>query len=431
MKSTSPEKIVYSSFVTKFPVFYGWVIMVVGTLGTIMTSPGQTYAVSIFIEHFISDLNTSRSMVSTLYSVATLAASFLLPFVGRLFDKRGGRLVVAVVAALFGMACIFMGFVQNVVMLGIGFFFIRLLGQGSLTMTCSTIINQWWVYRRGMVMGISGMVGALLGVGLFPNLIHWSISTSSWQTTYMFFGLALLLILAPMTWTLLRDRPEKYGLNPDGVSDSSKDLAQSKTPAREQNWTLPEAIRTPVFWILTLGQGVIWMLYTGQFFHMVSIIEDNGLPVDIGATVFVPIAVVTAITIFGSGFIVDRVPVKVLVSLSLFLQALSLPLAMALTGIEVAYLYGVVLGVISGLSRLIVGVVWAMYFGRKHLGVIAGFTAALLAGASALGPMPLGIARDVFGSYQMALYLLAILPLSLGVVSLFIKKPQKKRTSEV
>ncbi len=73
----------------------------VGTLGMIMTSPGQTYSVSIFIEHFINDLGISRSLVSTLYTAGTLIGSFALPIVGRQIDRRGARAVMLIVAALF------------------------------------------------------------------------------------------------------------------------------------------------------------------------------------------------------------------------------------------------------------------------------------------------------------------------------------------
>ena len=86
------------------PVFYGWVIMLMGTLGMVMTSPGQTYAVSVFIEYFINDLGISRSLVSTLYTIGTLVGSFALPIVGRQLDRRGPRLMMSVVAVLFGAA---------------------------------------------------------------------------------------------------------------------------------------------------------------------------------------------------------------------------------------------------------------------------------------------------------------------------------------
>ena len=90
-RAPSPSQI---RFVTKWPVYYGWIILAAAVVGLIMTSPGQTYSVSIFIERFITDLGISRSVVSTLYMVGTLTASFALPFVGRQLDKRGPQIVV-------------------------------------------------------------------------------------------------------------------------------------------------------------------------------------------------------------------------------------------------------------------------------------------------------------------------------------------------
>jgi hypothetical protein len=102
-----------SRLVQKTPFFYGWVVLAVGTLGIIMTSPGQTYAVSISIEHFIADLGLSRSLVSTLYAVGTLSGSLALPLVGRQIDRRGSRVMVVIISLLFGLACIYMGLVRG------------------------------------------------------------------------------------------------------------------------------------------------------------------------------------------------------------------------------------------------------------------------------------------------------------------------------
>lgn len=69
-----------------------------------MTSPGQTYTVSIFIEHMINDLGISRSAISSLYSVGTLIGSFALPFWGRQIDRRGARSMAVLISILFGLA---------------------------------------------------------------------------------------------------------------------------------------------------------------------------------------------------------------------------------------------------------------------------------------------------------------------------------------
>ena len=158
-----------SRLVAQSPVFYGWIVLAVGTLGVIMTSPGQTYAVSIFIEHFIEDLNISRSVVSTLYAAGTLTGSLALPFIGREIDRRGTRVMVVVVAALFGLACIYMGAVRGALMLGLGFIAIRMLGQGSLTLVSQNAINQWWVRGAAPCSGCPASSPPCSALAPFPR----------------------------------------------------------------------------------------------------------------------------------------------------------------------------------------------------------------------------------------------------------------------
>ena len=393
-----------------------------------MSSPGQTYVVSIFIESFIADLGISRSLVSTLYTLGTLVGSFVLPMVGYQLDRHGARLIVVLITALFGLACVYMGYVQNAFMLGLGFIALRMLGQGSLGLVCTNIINQWWVRRRGMVMGISGMAGSLISLGGFPNLINWLLPIYGWRSTYIFLGIILVFVMTPLAFIFFRNHPEDYGLQPDGGESGifrSRKRKQVPTGWTEVHWTLGQAMHTSVFWILVGSLSAISMLSTGLFFHIVSIFTDNGLTPDLAAAVFVPVAVTTALVNWGSGLLVDRVPVRVLLAIGLFFQALSLLMARSLSGMTLVLIFGIVLGISSGLIRILGSVVWAMYFGRHHLGSITGFTTMITITGSAMGPMPLGIGRDLMGSYNLALIISAVIPLLLGILGLFIDDPAR------
>ncbi|HEX6383572.1 MAG TPA: MFS transporter [Anaerolineae bacterium] len=413
-----------SRLVNRSPVFYGWVIVGAGTLGFIMTSPGQTYAVSIFIEHFIGDLGISRSLVSTLYTAGTLVGSLALPVLGRLIDRKGPRLMVAVIASLFGLACIYMGFVTSAVTLGLGFLAIRMFGQGGLGLVSQYVINQWWVRRRGTIMGISGLGLALLGIGGFPTLINHLITGYGWRLTYPLLGGMVLLVMVPLGVTLFRNQPERFGLLPDGGPSLPAGLVNEPS-VPEENWTPAEAMRTLAFWVVTLGVAAIAMLSTGLFFHMVSIFSDNNLSAAQAAYVYAPIAVTTAVVNLASGVLVDRISLRILLAIALLFQALSLWMAQSLDTVALAVIYGIVLGATSGLMRTVSSVAWATYFGRRYLGSISGTASTILIAGSALGPVPLGLARDVFGSYNLALQAFMFLPLLLGAASLFTGRPQK------
>ena len=125
----------------------------------------------------------------------------------------------------------------------------------------------------------------------------------------------------------------------------------------------------------------------------------------------------------ASGIAVGRVPVHVLQALALFLNALILIMAATLSSPEMAYGFGVAMGLQGGIEMLVISVVYANYFGRQHLGSIAGLAATIGVAGSALGPMPLGIARDLLGSYSTVLIGFAALPFALGIACLLFCRP--------
>jgi len=414
-----------SRLVTGAPIYYGWVIVVAAIIARVMTSPGQTYAVSIYIERFIEELGISRSLVSTLYTIGTMAAALSLPFVGRQLDKRGPRVMVGIVTALFALAVCYMSTIQNAVMLGIGFVLLRTLGQGALGMVSGNVVNMWWVRRRGAILGIAGVVSSIVGNGLFPSWAHALIGRFTWRVSYLILGGILAVVMLPIGLIFFRRKPEDYGLQPDGMS-SAKEAKGAQTGFVEENWTRSEALRTPAFWVMSAGMSSVAMLSTGLQFHMVSIFSDSGLSAAAAAAVYIPISAVHAVTMLAGGMLIDRVPVRYLLFVALLGQAAALVMAPQLAGRSSALIYGAVLGMTGGLMNMVQQVVWANYFGRQHLGSIMGVASLVTIAGSALGPMPMGIARDLLGSYTTALTVSAVLPLALGVAALFTRRPVRK-----
>lgn len=401
--------------------------MGIGTLGMIMTSPGQTYSESIFIEYIINDLAITRTWVSALYSFGTLVGGFSLPFWGKQIDRQGTRKMMTIVAVLFGLSCIYMGFVQNAFMVGLGFILVRMLGQGSLGLISQTAINIWWVQKRGMIMGISGLLMAIFGMGAFPGLVYRLISAFDWRMAYIILGFVLLLVMAPIGFSLIRNHPETYGLHPDGASDEQiKDLEQDLDGTLiEENWTLKEAMRTPTFWVFALSNALFALLGTGFTFHLVSIFQTQGLEPTLAASIFLPIAIVTALSTLLVGYLSDHMPLRYLLAIGLFLAAVSMVLGQTLGSTGIVILFAIIFGGTNGISRIIGTIAWPSFFGRKHLGSIYGFTTAIAIFGAALGPLPFGYAYDLTGSYCMVLLVTAGVCLILGLVSLITPKPHK------
>ena len=116
-----------SRLVEGSPFYYGWWVIAAGTLGAMMTNPGQTTGVSVFLDHIIADLGLSRSGVAALYLGGTLLGSLSLPFSGRFIDRRGLRTAVIVFASAFALACAWMGIVAEAftLLLGVAAPFLR------------------------------------------------------------------------------------------------------------------------------------------------------------------------------------------------------------------------------------------------------------------------------------------------------------------
>lgn len=415
---TSSER----SFVQRLPFFYGWIIVAAGTAGLVMTQPGQSPVLSIFTDAFIEDLDISRSLTSSLFMVGTVVAGLSLSFWGERIDRHGPRTMVGVISALVGLSCFFMAVVQNSVMLGIAYVLLRMLGASALMLVSNTVINQWWVARRGRMAGLSGIIFSLVGMGVFTNVVHWLLRRYTWRTTYGILGAMELLVMLPIGVLLFRDRPEDHGLLPDGADV----LAQ--VPVSDEDsvggWTKGEAIRTPAFWTAAVSLSAISALGTGLYFHMVSIFKSQGLSAEAAAATYLPISVVSALVTLASGYLAERVPVGRLMAVGLVTLSVALALAQSLTAVPLAIVYSLALGASNGISGTVSSVVWADYFGRKHLGSIAGLGATLSRVASALGPLPLALAFDSFGTYAGILRIEAVIPLALAALNMVVKPPQ-------
>ena len=310
----------------------------------IMTTPGQTVGVSVFLDKIIADLGVSRAAVSLLYTLGTLAGSFSLPFVGRFIDWRGPRVAVVIIAALFALACVWMGFVGSLAGLLVGFVLIRGLGQGALGLVSIHVINIWFVRRRGLSVGLAG-VGVALATAFFPSLIEGLIGAFGWRGAYMMLGALVAVTILPVGALLFRGHPERYGLVPDG-------RAERDAPA-EAVFTAAEARRTVTFWLFALGGFSVAALSTGLIFHHYSIMAAGGLDRVAAATVFIPFGFVAAGANLTTGFLMDRLPPRFLLSTSLAFLCAALALATHVSSPAIILAYGGLLGLVQGMSSAV------------------------------------------------------------------------------
>ncbi len=416
MSSPGPKSAHRSKLISRTPFFYGWLVLLAGSFGLFMTTPGQTIGVSVFLDGIIADLELSRTTVSLMYTFATLAGSVALPFVGRFIDAYGPRVGVITISILFALACGFMGLIGGAFTLFLGFMLIRSLGQGSLSLVSLHAINLWFVRRRGLAVGISGMSFAL-SFAIFPPIIDNLIAAFGWRWTYPLLGLLVLVVMLPIGALLFRSWPETYGLLPDGGR------VGRAAPPLETNFTLDEARRTGTFWLYTLTSFTLAMLGTALIFHNYDILGQNGVGRAAATAAFGVLGLVAAATNLVAGILLDRLSYRLMLGVGLSLMVLVLLLAGRADSTREVLLYGASIGLMQGITMAIGASVYAKHFGRRHLGSIRGTVQTIGIAGAALGPFLFAIGLDLFGSYRPVLLVSALLPLLLLVATPFVKPP--------
>ena len=158
-----------SRIINATPFYFGWLILVAGTLGIVMMGPSQTFTVGLFTDSFVNDLGISRSNLSLIYGVATLGASFLVPVTGRMVDRYGPRRMIVIVSVIFGLACMGMSLAGGTLGVLLGVLALRGFGFGSMQLVSNNLIAQWFIRKRGLVMGLAGQSLAI-SLLLYPPL---------------------------------------------------------------------------------------------------------------------------------------------------------------------------------------------------------------------------------------------------------------------
>jgi MFS family permease len=402
-------------------LFYGWVVLGVATLVLFASGPGQSHTFSVFVGPISADLGISATAIASAYAFATLIAALGLPYMGRLVDRFGPRLMLIGVAALLGVACIGFGAAAGVITLSLGFMALRFLGQGSIMLGSTNLVAQWFSARRGFAMSIL-MLGFAGSIAVHPLLAQWLIEQVGWRGAWVWLGVMTWVLLLPVLWLVAHDKPEPLGLRPDGEKQETAE-EQARGPRALAGLTLAAAMRTQAFWIIAAGLFIPAMLITSLFFFQVSVFESHGLDRALAASMFGLSALAMALAMPAVGWVLDRTDPKYVFSASLVLLAVSLTGISLVVGPLTATAYAVCFGINTAANMTFFGYMWAQYFGRRHLGSIQGAGQTIGVVGASVGPLPLGIAFDQFGSYDGALRLLALLPLACAVLALFLKAP--------
>lgn len=408
-------------------VYYGWVIIILSALSLFFASPGQTYSISAFINSYITEFGYSRTLISSIYSTATVISGFLIVFMGRAVDKHGQRNMFVVAGFMLGVACLFNSFIVNIPMIFVGFFMLRYFGQGSLSLIPGSLVPQWFEKKRALAISLYAL-GNMFANMFVPAANVWFINRFGWQLAWRGWSALLILLFVPLMWLLVVNRPENIGLLPDNQEVKHEDdLNKELEKMTKESWTLKEAMKTKEFWFIGIISMIIPMVSTGLMFHFFSIMQLQGVHETAASFVIGLVALPGFIMPLVASLIIDKARSKYVIIATLSVMALDLLFMLKVSTSFTAAAFMLIYGLAISIQGVTLGVIWVRYFGRLYLGSIRGASTVFMVVGSALGPIPFGLSYDMTGSYKAVFILMAIISMCGIILALSIKKPKKTK----
>ena len=395
-------------------LYYGWVIVAgLMAVGAVSTGMGGVN-LGLFIKPMRDDLGIGTSVFGLAQTARLFGFALSGWIIGRIIDRRGARIPLAIAGLMAGGAMIALSQVTAGWQI-IGVFFVVGAtglqgGGGSLFM--SVPLSNWFIRKRGTAMSVA-FIGMPVGIFIFAPLSQLLIDEIGWRDTWLVLGGGGAVVTVLVALFVIRRRPQDMGLRPDGEAAPSTGALTAQRTQRhgledEVSWTRAEAIRSRIlhpstFWRLTMIDGLRMLAMSSVgIFRVPYFIDDKGFDASIVAWSLSAEAIFAVLVSLPTGWAVDRYQPRYVAAVSTILMIAGFLLTMTASSIVMVFVATSVFGL--GVASFIIcqNAVWPAYFGHAHIGSIRGFATPLMLVFSAIGAPLTGIVRDATGSYQPA-----------------------------
>jgi MFS family permease len=199
-------------------------------------------------------------------------------------------------------------------------------------------------------------------------------------------------------------------------------------PDASRDFTAREALRTPAFWLLSLGHGFALFVVMGINTHAITHMKE-GLGYSIEqASLAIMLQTVAQLCGVGLGaWIGDRYNKRRMSAYCMLGHMAGLLFLTYATGPAMIVAYAILHGVAWGLRGPFMQALRADYFGRSSIGMILGLSFMIIMIGQVGGPMIAGVLADLTGNYRLGFTVLAVLAGLGSLFFLFARKPPLPR----
>ena len=426
------------------PFYYGWVV--VGASGTAVfarMAPAIT-TLTVFIYPMSQELGWSRTLIAGAVSAGALASMVLSPAIGWAIDRFGSRPVLVAGVLTVGVSMISLAWATIPATFYLAYAAGRVVFHTAAPIGASTVASRWFVRMRGRAIGVIFLFGAIGGV-VFTMLAALVIESSGVAAAWITLGVVCLAVALLPNLLLVAERPDDFGLMPDGdpiipgSPDNSSDAhrtAGTRAGTRDgsragtrtvdsDSWSVRESMKTVSFWVLVLTGFATFFVHAGVNVHIAAYLRDKGLSLTNAASVVTASWVVSAFGSIAWGWLLERAPSRVLYAIMLAMLTGSVLLMMTASSMGGALAAAALIGLVAAGGNITPAVMYADYFGRASLGKIRGVGETGVLVGQSTGPLLAGVVFDVRGSYTVIFIAFAAIAAASSLLVLNARRPAR------
>ena len=392
-------------------------IIIFGFVFTFFSSVGQSFFIGLFNSSIREEINISHGEFGTIYGIATLCSSLTLIWLGKKIDELKLFNYSFLVVIFLGFSALFFSFVNGIVFLAIGIFFLRLSGQGLMAHTASVAIGRFFDRSRGKALSYV-WIGMSLGEFLLPVIIVYFLTLIYWRNVWQGVGIIILLTLPIFTYLTIR------GINIFSRENSNR-YNTSKNAEVIKSWTRKEVLKDLKFYSILPAMLASSFIITGIVINQTFIVVSKDWEKFAIAKSFMIYSILTVATLFLSGFLVDKFTSRKIFPLLNFPLLLSLVILIFFNHPISAYVFMGFMGISNGLTNVLMSSFWAEIYGVHYLGSIKALTGSMMVFSTALAAVVFGTLIDLGYSIENIAFLCAIYTaISVAIVIIFKKAYQ-------
>ena len=359
-------------------------IILFGFIFTFFSSFGQSFFLGLFNTSIRNELNITHGQFGSIYASATIISSLVLIWFGKKIDEFKLFNYSFVVIFLLFFSTFFFSLISNVYILMIAIFFMRFSGQGLMSHTATTAISRYFSKSRGKSLSAIWL-GLSSAEFILPILIVFLISLFSWRTVWQFISLTTIIFLPLVILNTIKEVTFSSRESNEATSEQKFDVKQ---------WKRVEVIKDFRFYIISLNMLAMPWIITGVFVYQSFISESKLWDTYTIPKSFMIYSISSVLTLFFSGFLVDKFTSRKLIPIINIPLLVGLILLYFFDSPLYAFLFFGLVGVSNGLANVLGSSTWAEIYGVRYIGSIKALTTALMVFSTAFGTAFFGYLID-------------------------------------